>query len=180
MAEKKPQPRKTFRRGPVATVVGLTHTVAGFLALAWAAARIAVIGYHEVLAMGGAMATVAFLFEGHAVLLWISGIGILRGKAWGRYCAAAWAAISLSLHVATYFIQDHFWGIISPGFSWTDYLIMYYAGAVIVVVAGAWALQRLPGWLARRAESESWPFGHDSVMSRLLPIPEKEPSGDKP
>ncbi|HOS39025.1 MAG TPA: hypothetical protein PLG31_04770 [Spirochaetota bacterium] len=164
MSDNTKQQRNTFRRGIVATIIGIAHVVVGCAGTMWAIARIAVIGYRAPLEMGAWMAAFNYLYEGHVALLWLSGIGLLRGRAWGRALALVWAALSIVLHVAAYGIQRHYWGLLSPGFGWGDYFVLYYAGALVVAIAGSWALGRLPGWA--RALSEL--VGRDTPFARVL------------
>jgi hypothetical protein len=160
--------RKTFTRSLPATALGLCHVLAGFFATAWAIARIAVIGYREVFTLGTAIGVFNYAFEASPVLLWISGIGILRGKRWGAIIAVIWAAFAIVLHVASYFIQRHFWGVLSPGFGWGDYLVMYYACGVIAVVLGGKAVRIALRELGKRATVEQWPSLEGSLLLRVL------------
>lgn len=164
MADKTTEQRTTFRRGIVATIVGLAHVIVGCASTMWAVARIAVIGYREPLEMGAGLAAFTYLFEGYMVILWLSGIGLLRGKPWGRHLTAVWALLAIALHVGAALIQRHFWGLLSPGFGWGDYFVMYYAGALILALAGAWALGRLPDW----ARALSALVGRDTPLARIL------------
>ncbi len=125
------QQRTTFRRGPLGTLFGLAHTLAGFAAIAWAAVRISVIGWGAALEMGVPMSVFSYAWEANAVLLWLSGIGLLRGKPWGRALAAAWAVAAIALRAGAWLSYRHYWGPLAPGWGWGDTAVAWYASAVL-------------------------------------------------
>lgn len=133
---KKDQPQPiTFQRGPGATIIGLLHTITGFLVTLFAAARILLIGYEEPFRYSIKMGLYNMAFESSSVLLWISGIGILRGKKWGMIIGAVWGILSIFFHISAHIIRKNNWGDFAPSLSWGDYIIIYYSIAFIAGTA---------------------------------------------
>ena len=99
---------KSFRRGPAATIIGLVHAVAGFFSTVWSVIRIYLIGYREVFNFGIFLGIYNYLVESLSLLLWISGIGILRGKRWGKILAVLWAASTILFSIVSYYIKKNY------------------------------------------------------------------------
>jgi hypothetical protein len=132
MSERK---QVTFHRGLLNTVIGLLHTIFGFTTTVWAIARIIIIGYREVLRFGWLLGIFNYLFEANSILLWESGIGILRGKRWGKILASIWAGSTILFHLSSHLIRKHYWGILLPELGWGEILVIYYACAFLLAMA---------------------------------------------
>jgi hypothetical protein len=153
----------TFHRGLLDTAIGLLHTLFGFTTTLWAIARIIIIGYREVLRFGLLLGIYNYLFEANSILLWASGIGILRGKRWGKILASIWAGNTILFHLSSHLIRKHYWGILLPELGWGEILVIYYAGAFLLAMAVKPAMYHLK---LRRSLSDdpvysgSMPMGH--------------------
>jgi hypothetical protein len=126
---------KTFRRGIPATIAGLLHLILGFSNTLFSAARIFTIGYAEPFNYSFAIGFFSLSFESLSILLWISGIGILRAKRWGLYTGAAWASLTIYFHIASRVIRLYYWGDLAAPFGWGDYLVIYYALGFLAATA---------------------------------------------
>jgi hypothetical protein len=118
---------KIFHRGIGATIAGLFHLVAGFLNTLFSVIRILIIGYAEPFAFSRAIGIFNLSFESLSIILWISGIGILRSKRWGLYAGAAWALLTILFHITARIIRAHYWGDLAAPLGWGEYLVVYYA-----------------------------------------------------
>jgi len=135
LSDKNVKGKKTFRRGPFGTIIGLLHVLAGFFSFAWSMARLSIIGYKVIFDYGTAMGIFNYAYESTSLLLWASGIGILRGKLWGKIAASVWAVLVIAFHLSIYFIRKSYWGPFAPAPGWGDFFMAYYALACLGVVA---------------------------------------------
>lgn len=165
---------RTFRRGIVGTLFGLIHVLAGFFSFLWSLARISIIGHKVIFDYGTAMAVFNYSYEATSLVLWASGIGILRGKLWGRIVAALWAVLVIFFHTAIYFTRKKYWGPLAPAPGWGDYAPICYAALLLAVLA-AWPFLK-KGWARVRplaAGKFSWkgsgaPEGRSPVTNFLI------------
>ena len=126
--------QRTFNRSLSDTIIGFLHTVFGFSTTLWAIIRISIIGYKEAFNFGAFLGIYTYLFEATSILLWVSGIGLLRGKRWGRMLAAVWAGSSIFFHISSYYIRKQYWGELAPLPGWGEMLIIYYSCAYLLCV----------------------------------------------
>ena len=124
---------ETFQRGIAATLVGLMHTLAGFFGTLLGVTRILIIGFHEPFRFSTFNGAFNLSFETLPVLLWLSGLGILRSKKWGVFLGAAWALLSIIFHIAALVMRKYYWGIFAAPPGWGEYLLFYYSTAFIAV-----------------------------------------------
>jgi hypothetical protein len=166
---------KTFRRGLLDTVIGLLHLILGFIATLWAAIRIAIIGYREVLQFGSWLAIFNYGCEMLPLLLWASGIGILRNKRWGKILGMVWACLAIITSLSSYYIRKSYWGILAPLPDWGEMLIIYYAGLYLLGMALKPAIPYLAS--AIRTYTDDWAF--DGNVMRLIEVHRKNYGGKK-
>ncbi len=126
---------KTFRRGLLDTVIGLAHIGAGFFSFVWSLARIYVIGWKVVFEYGTGIGVFNYAFEATSLILWVSGIGILRGRKWGKITGAVWAVCVIVMHMMIYYIRKGNWGLLAPAPGWSDFIIIYYAVFFLILQA---------------------------------------------
>ena len=124
--------QKIIHRNIVETFIGFFHVLFGFFSTIWAVIRISVIGYASVFESGILIGIFNYLYEFKSLLLWISGVGILRAQAWGRKSACVWAWMTIIFTVASRIIRKHYMGILANDFEWGEILILYYSIALIV------------------------------------------------
>ena len=156
--------RKTFRRGPVSTLIGFSHAVIGCTATLWAVARILIIGPESVFEYGTSIGVYNYIWESRPLFLWLSGIGILRAGRWGRILAMFWAVLTILTSGITMAIRRHYWGDLALGPGWSERFLTAYATVILVfyilypyrgeiygsLKEGLFSLGRLPGLLAGR------------------------------
>jgi hypothetical protein len=144
------QGRRTFRRGLPSTVIGLLHMIFGFTGLAWAAARIIIIGYSGAFEFGRLLGLYNYAFELKEALLWLSGIGILRSRRWGYMLASVWAGLTVFFHLSAHLIRESWWGGLAPEPEWGDVLIIYYSIIFIFFAYGIGMFKKLYGNIKNR------------------------------
>ena len=125
-----PYPKPGFHRSVPFTVFGLVNTVAGFLSVAGTLFRMQFIGFSAALHFSTGLAVLIYCYEATSLLLWISGIGLLRGKSWGVIFAVAWSVCGIFFHLLLAWQKSADWGVLSPGLTWSGYLVIYYALAL--------------------------------------------------
>ncbi len=118
---------ETFTRSIFSTIIGLAHVILGFISTVIALIRISLIGLGPNFFYGSFVGVGVLLYEANSIILWASGIGILRGKKWGIYTGFAWCGLAVFFHFTTYFMRNYYMGIVAPPFSWGDYFIVYYS-----------------------------------------------------
>jgi len=126
---------RTFTRSAGDTIVGLIHVLAGSLSFFYSLTRIILIGFSEVFKYGHAIGIYNYYNEFTSILLWLSGIGILRSRKWGRIIALIWAVSVILLDIISYRIRYNYWGIIALKSSWSNILIIYYATFLIIYLS---------------------------------------------
>lgn len=173
--EREEKTPETFRRGLLDTAIGLLHLLLGFTATLWAAIRVAIIGYREVLQFGSWLAIFNYGYEMLPLLLWASGIGILRNKRWGKILGTVWAGLAIIASVSSYYIRKSYWGILAPLPDWGEMIIIYYAGLYLLGMALKPAIRPLVS--AIRTYTDDWAFG-DEVM-RLIGVYRRNYGGKK-
>ena len=142
-----------FERGAFAGFIGLLHLGAGFLSTVIAAAKVILYGPGAVFEAAPFLGLFNYLYQFTSVLLWFSGIGILRASPWGRRLAAAWAISVMVLIPTGYFLRLRALGLLTPDIGWGNTVVLSYAVAVLLVV---WRLElsalseRAGVWLAIR------------------------------
>lgn len=120
------QEQKTFQRGLLLTVIGLCHAVFGFCSVIWSLIVMGVVGYYQAFTYGYFYGIMIYIYEYKSLLLWASGIGILRAKKWGTILGLAWCLLSIFFIILNHIIRSNNWGIASPKLSWGEYAIIYY------------------------------------------------------
>ena len=71
-------------------------------------------------------------FELSPMLLWISGIGILRAKRWGFVIGLFWAFLSILFYALLSIIRKFYWGDFSAPLGWGSWIVIYYSIAFIL------------------------------------------------
>ncbi len=123
-----------FERSVPAGIVGLVHMVAGFLGTLLAVVKIALYGPVPPAGFGIFYVVFNYLYQLTPVLLWVSGIGILRARRWGAHLAAAWACSVLLLVPAAYGLRLRSFGLLAPDPGWALPFVLGYALATLAVV----------------------------------------------
>ena len=122
----------SFRRGITLTVIGLIHVLFGFFSLLISIARMLVIGIKEPFLFSQWIGIYNVAFELSPLLLWISGIGILRAKRWGFVIGLFWAFLSILFYALLSIIRKFYWGDFSAPLGWGSWIIIYYSIAFIL------------------------------------------------
>jgi hypothetical protein len=135
-------PLGTFRRGMLLTIVGLMHVLLGFFSTTFSIIRMGVIGIGEPFRFSTAIGVYNVMFELTPIILWISGIGLLRAKKWGYILGSSWAILALFFHISAYIMRRVYWGDFAAVPGWGEYIIMYYAVGFIAV--SVYVLKRKP------------------------------------
>ena len=129
--KKKKEKRRVFQRGLGATVFGIAHTTIGFIAIVWALTRIFLFGPGEVFQGGLWIGVYNYIYESTLILLWLSGIGLLRARPWGTKLFRAWAVLALFFQFANQWIRTMEWGALSPAFGWGELFLVSYCLGII-------------------------------------------------
>ena len=119
--------RHTFQRSVFFTIIGYIHLYCGLFPFIWAVIRIGAVGAGEVFATGLFYGILNYLLEFSVILLWISGIGLLRGRGWGISWGLAWAVLRLLLALVIYIYEQTSLGILAPTPDLVDKIIVFYA-----------------------------------------------------
>lgn len=122
---------RSFTRSIPWTVIGLMHVLLGFFNSAFALVRISIIGMDEPFKFSGAVAWFNLSWEASSVILWLSGIGILRAKRWGFVVGSVWALSAVFFHIGALFIRKNYWGEFAKPLGWVEYIIIYYSIGII-------------------------------------------------
>ncbi len=116
-----------FRRGFFDTLTGLLHIIAGFSSSLWSLISLLLIGYDEVFQLGIFWGVYNYISESTSLLLWLSGIGILRNKKWGKALAVAWSFAVIVKAVFSRYYSEYRWGAHIPEYDWDIVLKLYYS-----------------------------------------------------
>jgi hypothetical protein len=122
---------RSFTRSIPWTIIGLLHVLLGFFNSAFAVVRISIIGIDEPFKFSGAVAWFNLSWEASSVILWLSGIGILRAKRWGFVVGSLWALSAIVFHIGALFMRKYYWGEFAKPMAWVEYIIIYYSIGII-------------------------------------------------
>jgi hypothetical protein len=130
----------SFKRGFILTIIGLIHVLFGFLSLLISVARMLIIGIKEPFLFSQWIGIYNVVFELSPLLLWISGIGILRTKRWGFIIGSFWACLSILFYGLLYVIRKFYWGDFSAPLGWGSWIVIYYSIAFILfsIILSPW------------------------------------------
>ncbi len=127
-----------FRRGLFDTLTGLLHILAGFFSSLWSFASILIIGYNEVFKLGTFWGLYNYLSESTSLLLWLSGVGILRNRKWGKTLGVAWSLTVIIRSIFSYYYSEYRWGLHIPEYDWDSVVKFFYAWFFLTVWGGVY------------------------------------------
>ncbi len=131
-----------FRRGLFDTFLGLLHILAGFFSSLWSFISILIIGYNEVFRLGAFWGIYNYLSESTSLLLWLSGVGILRSRRWGKTLGVAWSILVIIRSVFSYYYSEYRWGAHIPEYDWDSVVKFFYAWFFLTLRGGVYLSRR--------------------------------------